>query len=186
LKLQQAFDVMHVLGPSAEPQDVPTQDRHYAQMKAQMTLCDKPMFAYSRGQQQVEQMFEMIQIGLGLSSDEFDDGSWVFTIINTNSPRLIDLPMAQGVIDFARADQMSIITPFCLSGAMAPITVAGALVLQHAEALSCIALAQLTKEGAPVSYGGFASNVYMKSGAPAFGTLDRFAVAYSGRVSRGG
>ena len=185
LKLQQAFDVMHVLGPSSEPQDVPIQDRHYAQMKSQMTLCDKPMFAYSRGRQQVEQIFELLQTGLNLSSDDFVDGSWVFTIINTNSPRLIDNPMAQGVIDFARAGQMSIITPFCLSGAMAPVTVAGALVLQHAEALACIALSQLAKSGAPVSYGGFASNVYMKSGAPAFGTPEHVKLEIgSGQLAR--
>jgi trimethylamine--corrinoid protein Co-methyltransferase len=63
--------------------------------------------------------------------------------------------MAEGIIDFARAGQMSIITPFCLAGAMAPVTVAGALVLQHAEALAGIALAQMTRPGAPVSYGGF-------------------------------
>ena len=51
--------------------------------------------------------------------------------------------MAQGIIDFARAGQVSIITPFCLAGAMAPITVAGALTLQHAEALAGITLAQI-------------------------------------------
>ena len=51
--------------------------------------------------------------------------------------------MAQGIIDFARAGQLSIITPFCLAGAMAPVTVAGALTLQHAEALAGIALAQI-------------------------------------------
>ena len=33
------------------------------------------------------------------------------------------------IIDFARAGQMSVITPFCLAGAMAPISVAGALTL---------------------------------------------------------
>ena len=84
---------------------------------------------------------------------------------------MLDIPMAQGIIDFAKAGQMTVITPFCLAGAMAPITVSGALVLQHAEALAGIVLSQLSKSGAPVSYGGFSSNVDMKSGAPAFGTL---------------
>ena len=78
--------------------------------------------------------------------------------------------MAQGIIDFARAGQVSIITPFCLAGAMAPITVAGALTLQHAEALAGLTLAQMVRPGAPVVYGSFSSNVDMKSGAPAFGT----------------
>ena len=38
----------------------------------------------------------------------------------------------------AEAGQALIATPFCLAGAMAPITIAGALSLQHAEALAAI------------------------------------------------
>lgn len=170
LKLHQTYDVIHILGPSAEPQDIPPHLRHYAMMQAQMALSDKPMFVYARGRGQIEQSLEMIRIGLALSEEEFQTGSWAITVINSNSPRLLDNPMAQGLIDFARAGQMSIITPFCLAGAMAPVTVAGALTLQHAEALTGIALTQLTRSGAPISYGGFSSNVDMKSGAPAFGT----------------
>jgi trimethylamine--corrinoid protein Co-methyltransferase len=170
LKLAQTYDVIHMFGPSAEPQDVPTHLRHYEMMRAQMEFGDKPMFVYARGPGQVEQGFEMIQIGLGLSSDDFEDGVWANAVINTNSPRLLDNPMAQGIMDFARAGQMTVITPFCLAGAMAPITISGALALQHAEAFMGITLAQLTKAGAPVSYGGFSSNVDMKSGSPAFGT----------------
>ena len=170
LKLAQTYDVIHMFGPSAEPQDVPTHLRHYEMMRAQMEFGDKPMFVYARGPGQVEQGFEMIQIGLGLSSDDFEDGVWANAVINTNSPRLLDNPMAQGIMDFARAGQMTVITPFCLACAMAPITISGALALQHAEAFMGITLAQLTKAGAPVSYGGFSSNVDMKSGSPAFGT----------------
>lgn len=170
LKLAQSFDVIHMFGPSAEPQDVPVHLRHYPMVRAQMEFGDKPIFVYARGQRQVEQGFEMIQVGLGLSADDFTDGVWANAVINTNSPRMLDNPMARGIIDFARAGQMTIITPFCLAGAMAPVTVSGALVLQHAEALMGITLAQLTRAGAPVSYGGFSSNVDMKSGSPAFGT----------------
>lgn len=170
LKLIQSYDVIHMLGPAAEPQDVPVNERHYAMMQVQMQVSDKPLFVYARGRHQVQQSFEMIQLAYGLSADEFAGKVWGTTVINTNSPRMLDNPMAQGIIDFARAGQMTVITPFCLAGAMAPITVAGALTLQHSEALAGIALAQLAKPGAPVSYGGFSSNVDMKSGSPAFGT----------------
>ena len=170
LKLAQSFDVIHIFGPCAEPQDVPVHLRHYDLMRAQMEFGSKPMFVYARGRAQVEESFDMVRIGLGLTDDAFANGVWCKTVINSNSPRMLDRPMAQGIIDFARAGQMSIITPFCLAGAMAPITVAGALTLQHAEALAGITLAQLARSGAPVSYGGFSSNVDMKSGSPAFGT----------------
>jgi len=185
LKLQQSFDVIHLLGPSAEPQDIAPNVRHYEMMRAQLTYCDKPLFVYARGTAQVKQSLELIQLGLNLSDEQFNDGSWATTVINTNSPRQIDIPMAEGIIDFARAGQLSIITPFCLAGAMAPVSISGALILQHAEALAGISLAQLANPGAPVSYGGFASNVDMKSGSPAFGTPEHIKLSIgSGQLAR--
>lgn len=185
LALQQSFDVIHMLGPSAEPQDIPAPLRPYAMMQAQITRADKPMFVYARGRAQIEDSLEMIRLGLNLTEADWASGAWAYTVINSNSPRQLDRPMAQGIIDFARAGQMAVITPFCLAGAMAPVTIAGALVLQHAEALACITLSQLTRPGAPVSYGGFASNVDMKSGAPAFGTPEhlKFQIG-SGQLAR--
>ena len=113
LKLQQSFDVIHMFGPSAAPQDAPVRFRHYAMMRAQPVHGDKPMFAYARGRRQVAESFELVRLGLELSEEEFSKGSWVTTI--TNSPRQIDIPMAEGVIDFAHAGR--VITPFCLAGA---------------------------------------------------------------------
>ena len=148
--------------------------------KPEFAYGDKPMFVYARGRGQVQQGFEMTQIALNLSAEAFDSGVWLMTVINTNSPRMLDNPMAQGIIDFARAGQLCIVTPFCLAGAMAPITPAGALTLQHAEALMGITLSQLARPGAPVSYGGFSSNVHMKSGAPAFGTPEHLKMQLGG------
>ncbi len=185
LTLQQSFDAIHLLAPSVEPQDVAPALRHYAMMRAQLTRADKPMFVYARGRAQVAESLEMIRLGLALGEDDWSDGVWAYTVINTNSPRQLDVPMAEGIIDMARAGQMSVITPFCLMGAMAPVSVAGALVLQHAEALACIALAQLARPGAPVSYGGFGSNVDLKSGAPAFGTPEQVRMTLgSGQLAR--
>lgn len=185
LKLHQAFDVIHLVGPSAEPQDIPPHLRHFTFMQAQLGLTDKPVFVYARGQAQVEQSFDMIRLGLGLTDEEFETTPWTKTVINTNSPRQLDRPMSRGIIDFARHGQILVITPFCLAGAMAPITVAGALVLQHAEALAGITLAQIVRPGAPCVYGAFGSNVDMKSGAPAFGTPEHMQLTLgSGQLAR--
>jgi trimethylamine--corrinoid protein Co-methyltransferase len=154
-------------------------------MRSQLTLSDKIPFVYARGTPQVTDSFEMVRLARGLSEEAFRSGAHCYTVINTNSPRQLDIPMAQGIIDFAAAGQILIITPFCLAGAMAPITVAGALTLQHAEALAGIVLAQITRPGAPVVYGSFSSNVDMKSGAPAFGTPEHFkATLGSGQLAR--
>ncbi|WP_109312536.1 trimethylamine methyltransferase family protein [Ruegeria sp. AU67] len=185
LKLTHHFDVFQMISPQVEPQDVPTNLRHYFTTQAQMELTDKFPFFFSRGTPQVMDCFEMLSIARGLSDDEFQAGAHCYTIINTNSPRTLDIPMAQGLIDFARNGQMSIITPFTLMGAMAPITVAGAITLSHAEALAALTLTQLTKPGAPVCYGTFTSNVDMKSGAPAFGTPSHFQASLAaGQLAR--
>jgi trimethylamine--corrinoid protein Co-methyltransferase len=88
--------------------------------------------------------------------------------------------MLDGLTAMAEAGQAVIVTPFTLSGAMAPATLAGALALQNAEALGVIAFTQLVSPGAPVIYGGYTSNVDMKSGAPAFGTPEYTRAAMAG------
>ena len=184
-RIVQSFDALHLQGPYVEAQDIDNGYRHYAHMKTQLTLSDKFPFVNARGTPQVSDCFEMIRLARGLSEEEFQSAAHTYTIINTNSPRQLDIPMAQGIIDFAKAGQILVITPFCLAGAMAPITVAGAITLQHAEALAGITLAQIVRKGAPVVYGSFSSNVDMKSGAPAFGTPEHIkATLGSGQLAR--
>ena len=185
IRLAEHYDVMHVQSPNVEPQDVPPEVRHYATMRAQIILSRKPPFLFSRGAPQVKDGFRMMRIMRGLSEDAFRETPCVYTVINTNSPLILDIPMLQGLIDFALSGQPSVITPFTLSGAMAPVTVTGALVQQHAEFLAALVVTQLARLGAPVVYGAFTSNVDMKSGSPAFGTPENVRAAFaSGQLAR--
>jgi len=184
-QLTHYFDVFQMVSPLVEPQDVPPHLRHYFTTECQLSLTDKFPFLFSRGTPQVMDCFEMLSQFRGLSEDEFKGNAHSYTIINTNSPRTLDNCMAQGLIDFARYGQLSIVTPFTLMGAMAPITVAGSITLSHAEAMAAIALTQLVNPGAPVCYGTFTSNVDMKSGAPAFGTPAHFQASLAaGQLAR--
>jgi trimethylamine---corrinoid protein Co-methyltransferase len=185
LRLTQHFDVLHVNGPCVEPQDVDLPFRHLQSGLAYLTLTDKAPFLYSRGRGQVADGFELVRIAHGVDAEAFTAAPRCYTVINSNSPRQLDIPMCMGLIDFAAAGQLSVVTPFTLAGAMAPVTLAGALTLQHAEALAGITLAQAVQPGAPVMYGAFTSNVDMKSGAPAFGTPEYFKAALaSGQLAR--
>ena len=69
-------------------------------------------------------------------------------------------------------------------GAMAPMTLAGALVQQTAEALGIITLCQLVRPGAPCVMGGFTSNVDMRTGSPAFGTPEYVHATLGDRAAR--
>ena len=109
----------------------------------------------------------------------------LFSIINTNSPLKLDAPMLRGIIEMSARNQVVCVTPFTLAGAMAPVTVAGAVVEQNAEALAGLAFTQMVRKGAPFIYGGFTSNVDMKSGAPAFGTPEYMkACIVGGQLAR--
>jgi trimethylamine---corrinoid protein Co-methyltransferase len=185
VRLSQSFDVIHVLGQMVEPQDAPIHVRHLETSHAQLTLGDKAPYFYCRGAPQLADCFAMLRIAHGIDEAAFERQAHCYTICNTNSPLQLDIPMTDGIIEFAAHGQLVIITPFTLAGAMAPITVAGALTLAHAEALFGITLAQIIRPGAPVMYGSFTSNVDMKSGSPAFGTPEYTKAAFgAGQLAR--
>jgi trimethylamine---corrinoid protein Co-methyltransferase len=185
VRLSQSFDVIHVLGQMTEPGDVPVHERHLDTSLAQLTLGDKPPYFYCRGAGQLADCFAMLRIAHGIDEDTFRREPRCYSICNTNSPLQLDLPMTDGIIEFALNGQLMIVTPFTLAGAMAPITIPGALTLAHAEALFGITLTQIVRSGAPVMYGSFTSNVDMKSGSPAFGTPEYAKAAFgAGQLAR--
>ena len=184
-RLAQTYDVIHMIGPFVEPQDIAINVRHLAMTRSVLTLTDKVPFVFFRGTEAVADAYEIIRIAMGLTEDAFHETPCCYSVANSNSPLQLDLLMCRGIIDAARAGQLMVLTPFTLAGAMAPVTIAGALVLQNAEALAGIALAQATRAGAPVCYGSFTSNVDMKTGSPAFGTPEYTKAAFaSGQLAR--
>jgi trimethylamine--corrinoid protein Co-methyltransferase len=104
----------------------------------------------------------------------------LMSVTNVNSPRRVDEEILDNIMIMAAHGQCVVITPFTLMGAMAPVTLAGALVQQTAEALGVIALCQLVRPGAPCVMGGFTSNVDMRSGSPAFGTPEYVHGVFAG------
>jgi trimethylamine--corrinoid protein Co-methyltransferase len=171
LRLAQMHNIIHCMGGyPVEPIDIHPSVRHLECIRDLATLTDKAFHIYSLGKERNVDGIEIARIARGISREQMLDEPSVFTIINTNSPLKLDVPMMEGIIQMSSAGQVVVVTPFTLSGAMAPVTIAGALVQQNAEALAGIAFSQMVRKGAPVAYGGFTSNVDMKSGAPAFGT----------------
>ena len=171
IKLAQSYDIIHTTGGyPVEPIDIHASVRHLDCLSDMVKLTDKVFHCYSLGQQRNIDALEIARIGRGISSEQMESEPSLFTIINTSSPLRLDGPMLQGIIEMSSRNQVVVVTPFTLAGAMAPVTIAGAVVQQNAEALAGIAFTQMVRRGAPVMYGGFTSNVDMKTGAPAFGT----------------
>ncbi|MCB1884708.1 MAG: trimethylamine methyltransferase family protein [Geminicoccaceae bacterium] len=181
LRLAQSLNAIHLNGGyPVEPIDLHASTRHLDALSAVLTLTDKAPNCYSLGKERNRDAIELVRIARGVDDATLDEEPSVFTIINTNSPLKLDNPMSQGIIEMARRGQVTCVTPFTLAGAMAPITIAGAVAQQNAEALMGLVLTQAVKRGAPFVYGGFTSNVDMKSGAPAFGTPEYMKTAMMG------
>ncbi len=181
LKLAQMLNIVHyVPGYPVEPVDIHASVRHLEASHDILTLTDKGMDCYSLGRQRNIDCIEMTRIARGVDQATIDREPSLITVVNTNSPLRLDVPMAQGMIEFALHNQPVVVTPFTLAGAMAPITLAGALAQQNAEALAGITFLQVVNPGAPAMYGGFTSNVDMQSGAPAFGTPEYVKAAMVG------
>jgi trimethylamine--corrinoid protein Co-methyltransferase len=181
IRLGQTLDSIHFWGGyPVEPIDIHPAVRHLEALFDMLTLSDKPIHAYSLGRRRILDAIAMIRIARGIDETQLEREPSLFTVVNTSSPLRIDGPMLEGVIQMARANQVVVLTPFTLAGAMAPITLAGALAQQHAEALAGLVMVQIVRPGAPFIYGGFTSNVDMRSGAPAFGTPEYMKAAIVG------
>jgi trimethylamine--corrinoid protein Co-methyltransferase len=181
VKLAQHFNIIGCVGGyPVEPIDWHPSIRHLEATRDFIKLTDKPLRGYATERHRLLDALEMVRIGRGINQAQFESETSVMTTINVNSPLALDTVMLEGIIEMASRNQLIILTPFTLAGAMAPITLAGALAQQNAEALAGYVMSQVVKPGAPIMYGGFTSNVDMKSGSPAFGTPEYMKTAIIG------
>lgn len=186
VRLGQSLNIAHQFGGyPVEPIDLHPSIRHLEAESTIYKLSDKFSSGYCLGRERIRDSIEMARIVRGISAEQMQTEPSLHSTVNANSPLQYDIPMLSGIIEMARMNQPIIITPFTLAGAMAPVTLAGAVVQQNAEALAGMAFVQVVSAGCPVVYGGFTSNVDMRSGAPAFGTPEYAkAVFMGGQLAR--
>jgi trimethylamine--corrinoid protein Co-methyltransferase len=171
LRLTHSLGVLHWQGGIVvEPVDVPVPVRHLATYRAHVECADIVWAARGVGGVQAEDAIEISALEHGCSVQDLATRPTLMTVTNVNSPRRVDEEILDNIMIMARHGQCVVITPFTLMGAMAPVTLAGALAQQTAEALAIITLCQLVRPGSPCVLGGFTSNVDMRTGSPAFGT----------------
>jgi trimethylamine--corrinoid protein Co-methyltransferase len=77
----------------------------------------------------------------------------IMGLANANSPMSWDFNMLGSAKVYAENNQIMLITPFILGGAMAPVTVAAQATQTLAEALAGMAFCQIVRPGAPVIFG---------------------------------
>jgi trimethylamine--corrinoid protein Co-methyltransferase len=166
----------HSGGTICEPVDVPVNKRHLDMVYSHIRYSDKPFMGSVTHPSRAADTVEMAKIAFG--EDYVRDNTVILSLINANSPLVWDSTMLGAARVYAENNQATLITPFILAGAMSPVTVAGTAAQTLAEALAGMTFVQLTRPGAPVVLGSFASSISMQSGAPTFGTPEPALVLY--------
>ncbi|MCY3769214.1 MAG: trimethylamine methyltransferase family protein [Gammaproteobacteria bacterium] len=186
VKLAHCLNIVNMSGASSvEAMDLPADTRHLDLYRAQIIFGDQVWNARAIGRQRVEDAIQLNCIARGIGPEQMADAPGLLTVINVNSPLVVDKEMLEGLMAMTRHGLPCIVTPFTLAGAMSPITLAGALAQQTAEALAVIAFVQMVRPHCPVVFGGFTSNVDMRSGSPAFGTPEYIkGVLVGGQLAR--
>lgn len=175
VKLAQFTPQIHNAGGTVvEPGDEPQDTRHLDMVYSLIKYSDKSFMGSVTSAENAHDTVELGAILFG-GKDVIAKDPCMISLINVNSPRRYDTRMLEALLEYAKARQPVIITPFILAGAMSPVALGGTLVQQNAEALAGITLSQLISPGTPVVYGSFLSNTDMQSGSPAFGTPESAA-----------
>lgn len=175
--------IHHSGGTIVEPTDIPDQTRHLDMILSHIKYSDKAFMGSVMTAENAQDSVKMAEILFG--AEAIRQSPALISLINISSPRRLDDRMLEALTVYAKARQAVIITPFILSGAMAPVSIAGTLIQQNAEALAGIAYAQMIEPGTPVVYGSFMTNVDLNSGAPMFGTPEsQLALIASAQMAR--
>jgi trimethylamine--corrinoid protein Co-methyltransferase len=167
----------HSGGTVCEPVDVPVNKRHLDMVYSHIRYSDKAFMGSVTAPERARDTVEMARIAFG--ADYLEDHPVILSLINANSPLVWDSTMLGAARAYAEANQATLMTPFILAGAMAPVTAAGVCAQTLAEALAGMTFVQLVRPGAPVVLGSFASSMSMQSGAPTFGTPEPALVLYA-------
>ena len=175
--------IHHSGGTIVEPTDLPTHTRHLDMVYSHIRYSDKPfMGSVTSGPNAAD---SVALAALVFGADAIRVNPALLSLINISSPRRLDDRMLAALKVYAKARQAMIITPFILSGAMAPAAVGGTLAQLNAEALAGITLAQMIEPGTPVVFGAFQTNVDLQSGAPVFGSPEsQIALVVSAQLAR--
>jgi len=173
----------HSGGTVCEPTDVAVNKRHLDMLLAHMVYSDKPFMGSVTEPSRAQDSIEMCEILFG--KDFVQDHTVMTSLININSPLTFDSIMMGALEIFAMNNQASIISPFIVGGAMAPVSVAGTLTQVLAEVLAGVAYSQIIRPGSPVVMGTFVTSIDMNSGAPTFGTPEASHITYgAGQLAR--
>jgi trimethylamine--corrinoid protein Co-methyltransferase len=159
-----------------EPLDLPEEMRTRRGTHARVTLSDKAVEWVSSVDADVDDSLHINEILFGA---DWHTRPRALTILNTTAPLQVSGETARILLRWARLGQPVCMTSCVMGGTTGPASLPGVLVVQHAEVLATLVLAQAACEGSPFVYGGLPVMASLRTGAARFAGPEfaRLAVA---------
>lgn len=162
-RIQDVQPHAHMLISEITPQDVPRKvvDRHIAQAMLRSTQKHCLLETYSLGGAK-----DLIRMGAAVSGgrEELKRRPIVSGFLCAVSPLIMDEGAAECLIEFCEFGLPVLYWSLPQAGGTSPATIAGTLVIQNADILAGLVLAQAVRPGSPIIYGSYGSIMDQKYG----------------------
>ena len=171
-------------GILAQPNDVAPDTSHLVMLYAAIIASDKCLLGIPGHAREIQAAMSLLASFFG-GMEEFTATPRVLIMISTISPLVIDKMALDSVLACSRYNQPMIISPAPAAGTTGPIDLAGNISLATAEALACIAIAQMAREGVPVIFGLQAYGADLRTGDISIGSpAYALQASYCARLAR--
>ncbi|MCP4453167.1 MAG: hypothetical protein GY809_17030, partial [Planctomycetes bacterium] len=154
-KLAQQSSTCSIVGQiPVEPADITHPLRYLDIFRQLLRHSDKPLFGYVGNKEEVDRMFDMVRLSVGadLDDDSVFDSHRIAVSLNPLSPLQFDEIPCQTLLAYAKLRQPVMVLTCAMAGVTSPVDPMGTVVLQNAEILAGLTLAQLVSPGTPVVY----------------------------------
>ena len=154
-------------GDSMEPLDLPEDQRTRRGAHDRLLLSDKAGEWVATCDDDIDVAVAANEILFG---SDWHLRTRALIVLNTSSPLQMTGETVRLLVRWAGLRQPTCVTSCVMGGTTGPATLAGVLVVQHAEVLAALVLAQAAGEGSPFIYGGLSAMASLRTGAVHFGT----------------
>jgi trimethylamine--corrinoid protein Co-methyltransferase len=173
--LSDALDSVAFVAPIVFPGDASTRSSSLHAIEAILANTCKHLFFCADTADVVGTCFELARIVAG--TDDLSGRPRISFQVSPSSPLMWTPDATRMLIAAAEAGVPTCILASAMCGVSAPYTLAGTLVLHHAETLSGIVLAQLLRPGLPCIYSAAMSSFDMRRGHPLMGSPESALLA---------
>jgi trimethylamine--corrinoid protein Co-methyltransferase len=176
-KVANALDSAHIFWPCVSSQDIPDHVRHVVDLKVALMSIEKHVQVETTSHKREARW--LVQLGAALAGGEKQlRRRPIFSSMHCPfSPLQLDGGSTEGALELARAG-----VPICFygmpqAGITGPVTLAGSIIVNNAEVLAGLTMAQLAAPGSPFIYGTGGAAFDMKTMTWAGGGPERALIS---------